>query len=223
MQSIDGREGLIGLTTIGFIGAGHVGSNIAEAAAKAGYEVVLSNSQGPQSLGSLVGKLGGRARAASVAEAASAGDLVVVAVPVGAFAQIPVAPLAGKVVISTSNYNRSREGAIPAIDDGSTTVGGLLQTRLPDSYVVRAFSMISAGDVPADGRPSGAPDRRALALAGDDAQAKSVVAELYENLGFDAVDAGPLGESWRFGRGQPAFVARQNVAQLRANLQRARR
>jgi 8-hydroxy-5-deazaflavin:NADPH oxidoreductase len=211
------------VTTIGFIGAGHIGGKVAEAAVNAGYEVVLSNSQGPESLGPLVSKLGNRARAAQVAEAAAAGDMVVVAVPVAAFAEIPVAPLAGKVVINTTNYNRSREGDIPEVDNGSTTIGGLLQRRLPDSHVVKAFSMISAGDVPTDGRAAGAPDRRALALAGDDAQAKKTVAAFYEKLGFDAVDAGPLSESWRFSRGQPAFVVSQNADQLRANLRRARR
>jgi 8-hydroxy-5-deazaflavin:NADPH oxidoreductase len=211
------------VTTIGFIGAGHIGGKVAEAAVNAGYEIVLSNSKGPESLGPLVDKLGTRARAASVAEAAAAGDMVVVAVPAAAFADIPVAPLAGKVVINTTNYNRSREGGIPEVDDGSTTIGGLLQRRLAESHVVKAFSMISAGEVPTDGRPAGAPDRRALALAGDDAQAKKMVAALYEKLGFDAVDAGPLSESWRFGRGQPAFVVRQNADQLRANLLRARR
>jgi 8-hydroxy-5-deazaflavin:NADPH oxidoreductase len=88
---------------------------------------------------------------------------------------------------------------------------------------VKAFNMISAAEVPADGTPSGTPNRRALALAGDDADAKKTVAELYDRIGFDAVDAGPLTESWRFGRGQPAFIVRQNADQLRANLQRARR
>jgi 8-hydroxy-5-deazaflavin:NADPH oxidoreductase len=211
------------VTTIGFIGAGHIGGKVAEAAVNAGYDVVVSNSQGPESLSRLVSQLGSRARAVSVPEAASAGDIVVVAVPVAAFAEIPAAPLVGKVVINTTNYNRSREGHIPEIDDGSTTVGELLQRRLPDSRVVKAFSMISAADVPADGTPPGTRGRRALALAGDDAQAKKMVAALYEKLGFDAVDAGPLSESWRFGRGQPAFVVRQNADELRANLERARR
>jgi 8-hydroxy-5-deazaflavin:NADPH oxidoreductase len=211
------------VTTIAVIGAGHIGSKVAEAAAKAGYEVVVSNATGPQSLARLVGQLGSKARAATVEEAAEAGDVVVVSVPVGAFGDIPVKPLAGKVVISTSNYNASREGHIAEVDDGSITIAGLLQRHLPESRVVKAFNMISAAEVPADGTPPGTPDRRALALAGDDAGAKKAVAEIYDRMGFDAVDAGALGESWRFGRGQPAFIVRQNADQLRVNLQRAHR
>jgi 8-hydroxy-5-deazaflavin:NADPH oxidoreductase len=211
------------VTTIAVIGAGHIGSNVAQAAAKAGYDVIVSNATGPESLASLVSQLGSKARAATVGAAAEAGDVVVVSVPVGAFGDVPVRPLAGKVVISTSNYNASREGHIAEIDDGRITIAGLLQRHLPESRVVKAFNMISAAEVPADGTPPGTPNRRALALAGDDAGAKNTVAEIYDRMGFDAVDAGALGESWRFGRGQPAFIVRQNADQLRANLQRARR
>jgi 8-hydroxy-5-deazaflavin:NADPH oxidoreductase len=211
------------VTTIAVIGAGHIGSNVAEAAVKAGYDVIVSNATGPQSLAGLVSQLGSKARAATVEQATEAGDVVVVSVPVGAFDDVPVKPLAGKVVISTSNYNASREGHIAEVDDGSITIAGLLQRHLPESRVVKAFNMISAAEVPADGTPPGTPNRRALALAGDDADAKKTVAEIYDRMGFDAVDAGALGESWRFGRGQPAFIVRQNADQLRANLQRARR
>jgi 8-hydroxy-5-deazaflavin:NADPH oxidoreductase len=210
------------VTTIGFIGAGHVGSSVAEAAVNAGFDVVISNATGPESLAPVMQKLGDKARAATVAEAAAAGDVVVVAVPVAAFGDVPVEPLAGKVVISTSNYNASREGHLPEIDDGSLTVAGLLQRHLPASHVVKAFNMISAAQVPTDGTPKGTPNRRALALAGDNPGAKQTVADIYDRLGFDAVDAGPLSESWRFGRGQPAFIVRQNADQLTANLRRAR-
>jgi 8-hydroxy-5-deazaflavin:NADPH oxidoreductase len=211
------------VTTIAVIGAGHIGSKVAEAAVKAGYNVVVSNASGPASLGGLVSKLGSKASAATVEEAAAAGEVVVVSVPVGAFGAIPVQPLAGKVVISTSNYNASREGHIAEVDDGSVTIAGLLQRHLPGSRVVKAFNMISAADVPADGGPPGTRDRRALAMAGDDADARESVAKIFDRMGYDAVDAGPLSESWRFGRGQPAFIVRQNAAELRANLARARR
>jgi 8-hydroxy-5-deazaflavin:NADPH oxidoreductase len=209
------------VTTIAVIGAGHIGSKVAEACANAGFDVVVSNASGPQTLAGLVSQLGGKARAATIEDAAAAGDIVVVSVPVGAFGDVPVKPLAGKVVISTSNYNPSREGHIAEVDDGEITIAGLLQRHLPQSRVVKAFNMISAGEVPADGTPPGTPDRRALALAGDDADARKTVAGLYDKIGFDTVDAGPLAESWRFGRGQPAFIVHQTAAQLQANLQGA--
>ena len=136
---------------------------------------------------------------------------------------MPVEPLAGKVVIATINYFPQRLGHIPEIDDGTTTAPGLLQAHLPTSQVVRAFSMINAAEMSGDGHPEGDPKRRALALAGDDPAAKQLVASLYNEFGFDALDIGGLDESWRIDAGQPAFVIRQNLAELKANVARAKR
>jgi 8-hydroxy-5-deazaflavin:NADPH oxidoreductase len=160
------------MTTIGILGSGHVGSNLARAAIAHGYDVVLSNSQGPESLAGLVADLGPKARAATPAEAAAAADFAVVAIPITTIGQVPVEPLAGKVVIATINYFPQRDGHIPEIDNGTTTVPGVLQARLPASRVVRAFSMLDAADMSGDGHLEGDPKRRALALAGDDAAAK---------------------------------------------------
>jgi 8-hydroxy-5-deazaflavin:NADPH oxidoreductase len=211
------------MTTIGIIGSGHVGSNLAQAAIAHGYDVVLSNSQGPESLAGLVSELGPRAAAATSAEAAVAGDFAIVAIPLTSIDQVPVEPLAGKVVIATINYFPQRLGHIPEIDDGTTTAPGLLQAHLPTSKVVRAFSMIDAGDMSGDGYPEGDPKRRALALAGDDPAARQLVAGLYNEFGFDALDIGGLDESWRIDVGQPAFVVRQNLAELKANVAKAKR
>jgi 8-hydroxy-5-deazaflavin:NADPH oxidoreductase len=211
------------MTTIGIIGSGHVGSNLAKAAIAHGYGVVISNSQGPQTLASLVAELGPEARAATAADAATAGDFAIVAIPITTIAQVPAEPLAGKVVIATINYFPQRDGHFPEIDKGTATVPGLLQAHLPASKVVRAFSMVDAADMSGDGHPEGDPKRRALALAGDDEAAKQLVASLYNEFGFDAVDIGGLDESWRVDAGQPAFVTRQNVAELKANVAKARR
>jgi 8-hydroxy-5-deazaflavin:NADPH oxidoreductase len=211
------------MTTIGIIGSGHVGSNLAQAAIAHGYDVVLSNSQGPDSLTGLVKELGSQARAATSAEAAADGDFAIVAIPITTIDQVPVEPLAGKVVIATINYFPQRLGHIPEIDNGATTAPGLLQAHLPTSKVVRAFSMLDAGDMSGDGHPEGDPRRRALALAGDDPAAKRLVAGLYDEFGFDALDIGGLDQSWRLDAGQPAFVTRQNLAELKANVARAKR
>jgi 8-hydroxy-5-deazaflavin:NADPH oxidoreductase len=136
---------------------------------------------------------------------------------------VPVEPLAGKVVLATINYFPRRDGHIADIDDGRVTVPGLLQEHLPASKVVRAFSMLDAADMSGDGHPPGDPERRALALAGDDKQAKELVARLYDEFGFDALDLGGLDESWRVDPGQKAFVTRQNLAELRANVTGATR
>jgi 8-hydroxy-5-deazaflavin:NADPH oxidoreductase len=211
------------MTTIGFIGTGHIGGQIARAVASAGHDVVLSNASGPDALAPLVAELGSRARAAAVDEAAADGDPVVVAIPLRAFPTLPAAPLGGKVVIVTSNYNIDREGRVAALEDHTTTVPGLLQSQLPASLVVRAFSHISSPELTTDGRRRGARDRRALAFATDHSVAGQVVASLYDEIGFDSLDLGGLDEAWRIDRGQPAFIARQNLAQLRENVARADR
>jgi hypothetical protein len=127
------------------------------------------------------------------------------------------------VVIATINYFPGRDGPIAEIDNGTTTAPGVLQAHLRASKVVRAFSMIDAADMSGDGHPEGDPKRRALALAGDDADARKLVAGLYDQFGFDTVDLGGLAESWRVDPGQAAFVTRQNLAELEANVANAKR
>ena len=210
------------MTTIGIIGSGHVGSSLARAAIDHGYNVVLSNSQGPGSLAGLVSDLGPNARAATPAEAAAAADFAIVAIPVTTIDQVPAEPLEGKVVLATINYFPQRDGHIAAIDNGTVTAPGLLQAHLPHSHVVRAFNMIDAAEMSGDGHPKGDPKRRALALAGDDEVSKQLVVRLYDDFGFDAVDLGPLAESWRVDPGQPGFVTRQNLAELTANAANAK-
>jgi predicted dinucleotide-binding enzyme len=209
--------------TIGFIGAGHIGSTLARLFAATGRDVVLSNSRGPQTLQDLVTELGPRARAATAAEAGAAGDLVVVTVPLKAYASVPVEPLAGKIVVDTNNYYPDRDGRFDALDDESTTVSELLQAHLPGSRVVKAFNNIYYADLAARGVPAGTAGRRALPIAGDDAAARQVVSALIEELSFDVVDAGPLAEGWRFQRDTPAYVVDADTADLTARLARAKR
>ena len=211
------------MTTIGIIGSGHVGSNLAKAAIAHGYDVVLGGSGEPDALKALTGELGPRARAATAGGAAEAADFAIVATPITAVESIPVAPLRGKVVIATINYFPQRDGHIAEIDDGTLTVPGVLQRHLPDSKVVRAFSMLDAADMSGDGHQKGDQKRRAIAIAGDDAAAKRLVTGLIDEFGFDAVDLGALAESWRVDPGQKGFVTRQTAAELRANAATARR
>lgn len=211
------------MTTIGFIGSGHIGSTLARLAVDAGYDVVMSNSRGPETLADLVADLGPRARAATPEEAAQAADLAVVTVPLKAYAQVPVDALAGKVVIDTNNYYPARDGQMPELDDESTTVSELLQAHLPTSKVVKAFNHIRSDDLGTQGSPAGTPDRRALAYAGDDEDAKATVAALIDQLGFDALDAGRLADGWRYQRDTAAYVVRLDADQLAAALAAATR
>lgn len=211
------------MTTIGIIGAGHIGSQVARAAITAGYDVVISNSRGPETLGDLIAELGPKATAATATDAAAAADIAVVTVPLKALGAIPVEPLAGKIVIDTNNYYFERDGRIASLDDGSDTVSGLLQAHLPESRVAKGFNHIGSADITTDGTPAGTEGRRALATASDFDDAAAFVTKLYDEIGFDTVNVGPLSESWRVERDQPAYVVPQNREELVANLARAER
>jgi len=206
------------MTTIGIIGAGHIGSQLARAFTRAGYDVVIANSRGPETLTALIDELGPHARAATAQEAAEAADVAVVTVPLRAYQDVPVAPLAGKIVLDTNNYYWERDGHLPELDRGEATTSGLLQAHLPDSKVVKAFNHITAADITTTGSPAGTPGRRALGTASDFPEAIAFVTDLYDQLGFDTVSVGPLSESWRLERDRPAYVVRQDADELRANL-----
>ncbi|SDS60065.1 hypothetical protein SAMN04488543_2033 [Friedmanniella luteola] len=194
------------MTTIGLIGSGNIGSTIARLAVDAGHAVVLSNSRGPETLVGLVDQLGPQARAATPSEAAAAGDVVVVTVPLRAYREVPVEPLRGKVVIDTNNYYPDRDGHIGVLDDESTTTSELLQQHLPESRVVKAFNNIYVSHLATLARPAGHPERSALPIAGDDDAAKQVVTGFLAAIGFDAHDVGPLSEGWRYQRDTAAYV-----------------
>src|SRR6184192_2558480 len=167
-------------TTIGIIGAGHIGSQIARLAVANGYNVVISNSRGPETLSALIADLGPRARAATAVDAANAGDIVVVSVPLKNYRKVPIEPLAGKIVIDTNNFY--------------------------------------AAALTTDRQPSGTKNRRALAIAGNDNDAKTRVTRLLDQFGFDTVDAGPLKEGWRIQRDTPGYGPRRTAEELRRDL-----
>ncbi|HEX5334710.1 MAG TPA: NADPH-dependent F420 reductase [Propionicimonas sp.] len=211
------------MTTIGFIGSGKIGSQLARLAVAQGHDVVLSNSRGPETLADLVAELGPHARAATPVEAAEAADIAVVTIPLRAIGTVPVAPLAGKIVIDTNNYYPARDGQIAELDSEETTVSELLQRHLPTSKVVKAFNHIMFTQLTTDGRPAGTPGRRALVVAGDDADALTTVASLIDSFGFDAVEVSPLSEGWRIQRDTPGYVTKETAETMPAALAAAQR
>jgi predicted dinucleotide-binding enzyme len=211
------------MNTIGLIGAGHIGSQLARLAVKAGYNVVIGNSRGPESLADLVRELGPHARAATPEEVARAGDIVVVTIPLKNLGAVPVAPLAGKIVIDTLNYYPQRDGHIADLDNEKTTTSEMVQAHLPASRVVKAFNHIYAAELTTHGQPAASPNRRALAIAGNDPAAKREVTALLDRFGFDTVDIGPLSESWRIQRDTPGYGPRRTAAELRTDLAAAKR
>ena len=211
------------MTTIGFIGSGHIGSQLARLAISTGDSVVMSNSRGPDTLAELIAELGPQASAGTVQDAAERGDIVVVTVPLAAIETIPAAQLAGKLVIDTNNYYFERDGHIAALDAAQTTVSEILAAHLPGSTIVKVFNNIHSGDLTTTGSPTGTPGRRALPVASDDADATAAVIALLDRFGFDAVDAGALSEGWRYERDTPPYGVPLDAAGLAAALASATR
>jgi len=193
------------VTTIGLIGSGRIGSTVARLAIDAGLDAVLSNSRGPDTLRDVISGLGPRARAATSAEAATLGGLVVVAVPVKAYPLLPAAALAGRLVLDTGNYYAPRDGHLPELDDKSLTSSEYLRRQLPGAEVVKVFNNIFFKHLLNLARPAGAADRSALPIAGDSVAGKRAVTEFLASIGYDALDYGPLAESWRQEPGQPVY------------------
>jgi hypothetical protein len=196
-----------GMTTVGFIGSGMIGGTVARLSVAAGHHVVLSNSRGPETLKDLVAGLGPLARAAASAEAAAAGGLVVVSVPLHACPHLPAAQLAGRTVLDTGNYYPQRDNQIPELDSGKLTSSEWLQNQLPGAAVVKVFNNIFFKHLASLARPAGAADRTYLPIAGDDAAAKAAVTQFLDSIGYGAVDAGSLAGSWRQEPGSPAYGA----------------
>jgi predicted dinucleotide-binding enzyme len=182
---------------IGMIGAGHIGSTLAQHFVKAGHEVAISNSRGPDSLRDLEAQLGERAHAATVDDAAGFGDIVVVSIPFKNYREVPADAVNGKVVIDTMNYYPQRDGNFEQLDSGQTTGSEMLQEHLPDSFVVKAFNSIRFDSLRDKARPGAEEPHIGIPISGDDEAAKQQVDDLIAEIGFDAVDAGPLGEGGR--------------------------
>ena len=193
------------MTTVGLIGSGNIGITIAHLAVEAGHQVLLSNSRGPETLADTAARLGPRASAATSEQAAAAGDIVVITVPVKAFPNLPAAPLAGKTVIDTCNYGPERDGHIPELDSDALTSSELLLGYIPDAMLVKAFNNIFYKHLLSLARPAGAADRSYLPIAGDSAHAKAAVTKFIDSIGYGVVDAGALTDSWRQATGTPVW------------------
>lgn len=193
------------MTTVGFIGSGMIGGTVARLSVAAGFQVVMSNSRGPDTLAGLVDELGPLARAASGQQAAAEGDLVVVAIPLRAYESVPAGPLPGKLVLDTTNYHPPRDGQIAELDQGTLTSSELVQRHLAGAQLVKAFNNIYYRHLLALSRPAGAADRSFLPIAGDDATAKAGARAFLDAIGWGTVDAGVLAESWRQEPGTPVY------------------
>lgn len=185
---------------IGIIGAGHLGRTLAAHLVRTGHDVVLSNSREPETLQGVVDELGDHAAGAMPDAAAREGEVVVVAIPFGRFRELPASELRGKIVVDANNYYPQRDGHFEELDDDRTTSSELLQERL-GARVVKAFNAMNWVALRDESKPAGDAGRLGIPVSGDDVEAKHVVSQLIDDIGFDAVDAGTLGEGGR--RHQP--------------------
>jgi predicted dinucleotide-binding enzyme len=209
---------------IGIIGAGNIGGALTRRLRELGHEVSVANSRGPETLADLASESG--ARAVRAEDAPKGAEVIVVTIPLKNVAQLPDDLLASApedaVVIDTNNYYpQQRDGRIAEIEDG------LVESRWTERRlgrpVVKAFNNIYAQHLLEKGRPAGAEGRIALPVAGDDARAKAVVLGLVDELGFDAVDAGGLEDSWRQQPGTPVYASDHDAKGVRAALAQADR
>lgn len=207
---------------IGIIGAGHIGGTLTRRLTRLGHHVAVANSRGPESLAGLAKETG--AKAVTATQAAHAGDLVIVTVPEGQIPDLPKDLFAGvphsAVIVDTGNYYpRQRDGKIEGIEDGLTE-SRWVEKQLARP-VVKAFNNIYAQHLMENGKPAGSPGRIALPVAGDDRRAKDIVMGLVNELGFDAVDAGGLDESWRQQPGTPVYATDFDAQGVRQALAQA--
>jgi hypothetical protein len=193
------------MTTIGIIGSGNIGGTIARLAVDAGHDVVLSNSRGPETLQELVTELGPRARATSRDEAASAGDIILVSIPIKAYPTLSSVSVAGKVVMDTGNYYPQRDGEVPELSAKILTDSEYLARYIPGAEVVKVFNNIFYKHLLNLARSAGAADRSALPIAGDSAKGKAGVVEFLDSIGYGSVDAGSLSDGWRQQPGSPVY------------------
>lgn len=180
---------------IGIVGAGYIGGNAAKLFAQAGHEIAIANSRGAETLKELVAEIGDNAKAVGVEEAARFGEIVFVSIPLGRYRELPADAFEGKIVIDTNNYYPERDGRIAELDSGETTSSGLLQEHLSGAKIVKAFNTIWFEHLKTQGNPELPVERRrVIFVAGDDREAKKLVSELIEEIGFAAYDTGNLRE-----------------------------
>ncbi|SCG76544.1 NADPH-dependent F420 reductase [Micromonospora humi] len=205
---------------IGIIGSGHIGGTLTRRLSSLGHDVAVTNSRGPQSLTDLAAESG--ARAGTLEEVVQGAEVVVVAIPLKAVPQLPAALFDGKLVVDANNYYPQRDGDVAELLDRSLSSSRWTADHLKGARVVKAFNNIQAAHLMDQGKPAGTAGRIALPVAGDDADAKQVVMGLVDELGFDAVDAGTLDESWRQQPDTPVYGTDRDADGVREGLAAAR-
>src|SRR3989442_13170904 len=196
------------------VGAGRVGTTIARAAIAFGYDVAISGSGTADRIALIVEVLAPGARPVSTDEVVCHADLVVLAVPMHRFRELPRDLFAGKILIDAMNYWEEIDGVDPELAPAPAGTSVVVQERFPSARVVKSLNHITYYKFDESSRPPGAPGRIAMAAAGDDLAAVAPVIQLIDRLGFDAVDAGPLGAGLALEPNGPVFGVSYNADAL---------
>lgn len=202
-------------SVIGILGAGRIGIAIARRALKKGFLVNIATSRTPEDMEAGIQAAAPGARVVASQVLAHESDIVILAIPLSRYRTLDPGLLTGKVVIDPMNYWPPTEGIIEEFETEASSTE-IVQAFLPRARVVRALNHIGYREIESEGRRPGHPDRRALAIAGNDSTAKAEVGRFIEQLGFDAVEAGPLEMARHFEIGTKIFGRRRS----RDNLER---
>ena len=179
---------------IGIIGAGNIGANLAKLFAIAGHQIRIANSRGKDSLASIISEIN-HANVQAVdapAEAAAFGEVVVEAIPYKSVFNLPAKELKGKILITAANYYPTRDGHI---DLEGHTQSKFLASKFPETKVVKAFNTIYFTHLAKRGDVNKLmEERRVIPVSANDEEAKKVVMQLVEQIGFAPLDFGKLEE-----------------------------
>lgn len=206
------------ISTLGILGAGRLGSVLARLAADAGLRVLVATSHDPDLISRAMAALG--ARATTPEELVAEADAVLLALPLGRVQALPADALDGRLVIDATNYWWGSDGVRPDLDDPRTSTSEIVQGHLAGARVVKGLGHMGYQDLEDEALPAGAPNRKAIAIAGDRADDVAAVAELVDRLGFDPVHIGPLASGIMLEPGAEAFGADVDADELREMIAR---